>query len=564
MANANGRQISRAVERYKSRNAEPMTVRPRSGHYGPQMRGQNKVLRMVAQGYADAGASHTRRSLKGFIATSGGADRDINDSNYTIRQRARMLYMSSPIATSAIRTNRTNVIGTGLVPKSAIDAEYLGMDKEQAIAWQQQAEREFALWASDKRACDATGINDFYGLQQLALVSWLLSGDVFALVTSARRTKLNPYGLRLHLIEADRIASPGMMVPGTLSLTTTRLPNGHYCHDGVEVDANGAVVAYHIRNSYPQEVPLEPEKYVRVEAYGVRTGLPNILHVMDTERPEQYRGISYLAQIIEPMLQLRRYTESELLAAAVQSYFTAFIKTDTDPMSMPFSEVDEDGSPSVSDDEDEYEMGPGMFNKLQPGESIEFANPSRPYTGFEAFEHAMCEQMGSALEIPADLLLKSFNSSYSASRAALMEAWKAFRMRRAWFVDDFCRPVWELWMTEAVALGRISAPGFFSDPLIRRAYLQCDWIGPSQGQLDPTKEISAEILAIEQGLTTRHAAAIRLNGSDWDGNVEQLAYENKRLGELTPVSDAVVDAVSGIPADNATESVSKGGDDAET
>lgn len=505
---------------------------------------------MVNQGYADAGASHMRRSLKGFIATSGGADRDINDANYTIRQRARMLYMSSPVATSAIRTNRTNVVGTGLVPKSAIDAEFLGIEKEDAIAWQQQAEREFALWAGDKRACDATGINDFYGLQQLALISWLLSGDVFALVTSARRTKLNPYALRLHLIEADRVGSPGTMVPGALTLTTTKGKNGNYIHDGVEVDANGCVVAYHIRNSYPQEVPLEADKYVRVEAYGPRTGLPNILHVMDTERPEQYRGVSYLAQIIEPMLQLRRYTDSELLAATVQSYFTAFIKTDTDPMSMPFSEVDEDGSPSVSDDEDEYEMGPGMFNKLQPGESIEFANPSRPYTGFEAFEHAMCEQMGSALEIPADLLLKSFNSSYSASRAALMEAWKAFRMRRSWFVDDFCRPVWELWMTEAVALGRIKAPGFFNDPLVRRAYLACDWIGPSQGQLDPTKEISAEILAIEQGLTTRHAAAIRLNGSDWDGNVEQLGYENRRLDEIGMPGDAATEPVDEQPTDD--------------
>ena len=79
---------------------------------------------------------------------------------------------------------------------------------------------------------------------------------------------------------------------------------------------------------------------------------------------------------------------------------------------------------------------------------------------------AMCEQVGAALEIPADLLMMSFNSSYSASRAALLEAWKAFRMRREWLVKDFCDPVYELWLTEAVALGRISAPGFLTDPLI--------------------------------------------------------------------------------------------------
>ena len=137
--------------------------------------------------------------------------------------------------------------------------------------------------------------------------------------------------------------------------------------------------------------------------------------------------------------------------------------------------------------------------------------------------------MGAALEIPADLLLKSFNSSYSASRAALMEAWKAFRMRRKWFVDDFCTPVYEIWLSEAVARGRISAPGFFADPAIRAAYLGAEWIGPSQGQLDPTKEITAEILAIGEGITTREQATIRLNGGQWDANVDQIARENEKL-----------------------------------
>ncbi len=71
------------------------------------------------------------------------------------------------------------------------------------------------------------------------------------------------------------------------------------------------------------------------------------------------------------------------------------------------------------------------------------------------------------MEIPRDLLLKEFNASYSASRAALMEAWDTFRMYRNWFVDDFCNPVYEMWLSEAVASGRVSAPGFFADPLVR-------------------------------------------------------------------------------------------------
>ncbi len=66
-------------------------------------------------------------------------------------------------------------------------------------------------------------------------------------------------------------------------------------------------------------------------------------------------------------------------------------------------------------------------------------------------------------------------------------------MRRKWFRSDFCDPIYEIWMYEAVARGRIIAPGFFDNPLARKAYLGCLWIGPSQGMLDPTKEISAEV-----------------------------------------------------------------------
>ena len=169
------------------------------------------------------------------------------------------------------------------------------------------------------------------------------------------------------------------------------------------------------------------------------------------------------------------------------------------------------------------------MNILEPGEDVTFGSPTHPNTGFDTFMRSLCEQVGACLEIPADLLLMSFNASYSASRAALLEAWKGFRMRRNWLTDDFCRPVYELWLTEAVARGRISAPGFLTDPIIRQAYLGSEWIGPSQGQLDPTKEVQAAVMAIENGLSNHEAEAEKLNGSQFYANAEKLAAENERL-----------------------------------
>ena len=409
--------------------------------------------RPQAKGYSEAGASITRRALRSFTASSGSPNEDIHWHNATLRQRGRMLYMASPIATSAINTNRTKVVGTGLTLKSTIDRDVLGLSPEAAKEWQRKTEAEFRLWASKKENCDAIGVNNYAGLQQLALKSSLMSGDIFPLFKRYAPTQTNPYSLRIHLIEADRVSTPtdftrGLSFP---QLTDGINPaNGNKVYDGVEVDKNGMIVAYHICNTYPGQITAKKQKWVRVEAYGERTGLPNILHIMDSERPDQYRGITYLAQVIEPLLQLRRYTESELMAALVQSFFSAWITTNTDPTEIPINEVgagDIAGVPGqnpdeISEDPNEYEMGPGTVTHLSEGEDIKFGNPNIPTVGFENFVKTLARLIGAGLEIPYEVLLKEFNSSYSASRAALLEAWEGFKMRRQWFIDDFTQPIY--------------------------------------------------------------------------------------------------------------------------
>lgn len=499
--------------------------------------------RPQAKGYSEAGASLTRRAMKGFAAKSGSPNEDINWNNYTLRQRGRMLYMSTPVATSAINTNRTKVVGVGLTLRSTVDRDVLGLTPDQAKAWQRRAEAEFQLWASRKRNCDATGMNDFDGMQQLALISWLMSGDVFPVFKRYEPTPTNPYSLRIHLVEADRVSTPadkggGMMYP---SITDGRNPdNGNKIYDGVEVDGDGMVVAYYIRNTYPWQITSEPVEWTRVEAYGANTGLPNILHIMNSERCDQYRGVTYLAQVIEPLLQLRRYTDSALMAALIQSFFTAWIVTKTDPSDIPVNEVgagDIAGVPGSNPDLDglpagpnEYQMGPGTVAHLEDGEDVKFGSPNIPTAGFDSFVKTFCKLIGAGLEIPYDVLIKEYNSSYSAARGALMDAWDAFRMRRKWFVSDFCQPVYEVWLAEAVARGRIKAPGFFDDPLLRAAWCGARWIGPVQSQLDPLKEAKAAVLQMQNAVKTHEQVTMEMGGGDdWEANVEQLKRENELL-----------------------------------
>ena len=124
-----------------------------------------------------------------------------------------------------------------------------------------------------------------------------------------------------------------------MTRTKGKASNGNTIYDGVEVDTNGMVTAYHIANTYAYELMAEETVFTRVEAYGKLTGLPNILHIMESERPDQYRGVPYLAQVIEPMLQMRRYTEAEIMAAVVQAFQTGFVTTDAGTDEMPFKEA---------------------------------------------------------------------------------------------------------------------------------------------------------------------------------------------------------------------------------
>lgn len=492
-----------------------------------------RTLDVLNTGYSESGASHRKKSLKGWQARSSSPQADIDMNLDTLRQRSRDLFMGGALGRSAISTPRTNVIGAGLKLKCRIDYEYLGISRDEADRWERDTEREFAMWAESK-FCDALRLNNFYEMQSIAFISALLNGDGWAAIKRMPISQYFPYGLRVHLFEADRVSTP--TDPTVQLITANRTVgknknNGNRIISGVEITSTGRVEAYWISNHYPWD-PYYPTKrleWKRVEAYGQRTGRPNILHIMEAERAEQYRGVPYLAPVLESMKQISRYTEAELTAAVITGFFTVFLKEGEEPTSdFALAEAIPDEE-KVDLDPNAFELGAGTINTLPPGYSVETADPNRPSSNFDAFVTALARQIGAALELPYELLLKSFTSSYSASRAALLEAWKAFKMRRSWFAADFCQPIYETWLAEAVARNRIKAPGFFIDPRVAKAWSTAEWHGPAPGQVDPVKEVNAAKLRVQNGFSTRERETIELTGGDFDRNIEQLQRENELM-----------------------------------
>jgi len=500
--------------------------------FDPQTALKRQVARakldIIAKGYSQHGASRTDKALKEWPTDSGNVDEDIHDNLDILVKRSRDLYYGANIGTGAIKSTRTNVIGSGLKCKPKIDKTVLNLTDEEALKWNEKTEKEFALWG-DSVHCDAQRMNNFGEIQQLAFVTWLVEGDTFALLPYIPRKQL-PYDLRVQLIEPSRVSNPSFIGRGGKDKNVKR---------GVIRGKHGEVVAYYIANregeGYDRTI-----KHKKIWKYGKESGRTNVVHAMESERVGQVRGLPFLTPVIKSIKQLTRYTNAEITAAVIAAYFTVFIENKSMDSGGAlgseggngefYEEADQDTGDNSSE-QAEYKLGSGAIIELEEGQTVKDVNPGRQNSSFDAFIKSMCNQIGAALEIPSDILLKAFNKSYSASRAAMLEAWKMYKMRRTWMANDFCQPIYEEFLTEAITKGRIKAPGFFRDPLIRKAYCNAEWIGPSPGQIDPVKEVNAAIKRVDNGFTTREQETTALNGGSFRDNIEAAKWETQQMKE---------------------------------
>lgn len=449
------------------------------------------------------GASRALRSLSTWNPLAGGprADAPVRELQ-TLRARSRDAHRGNLIARAALTRSRTNIVGTGLMCRPAVDHLVLGITAEAAEDINTQLGTIWNSWADDPAECDIESTLDFYGLQGLALLSAMASGDVFALTP----VELRPGGtveLKIQLVEADRISNPdNAQDTATLS-------------QGIEVRGAQPVACW-IRDTHPGDRDsLGMPTWTRYAFFGEATGRRRVLQVWnDKERPGQLRGVPFLAPILEPLKQLDRYGGAELAAAVVSAMFTVFIERTAE------QEFDENGNPIAAfagtdtDEQGNISLGNGAIVDLAPGEKPAEANPARPNANFDPFFTAVVKQIGAALELPLDELLLHYSSSYSAARAAMLQAWRFYTTRRWALTQQFCQPAYNLLVDEAVAAGRIRLPGY-EDPIRRRAYTAAIWIGPARGSMDELKEANAAKTRIEIGVSNETMETAAMAGEDW-------------------------------------------------
>lgn len=482
-------------------------------------------------GYGNGNAGYDN-ALIDWNALSTNADSDIVLNHDILRQRSRDLTMNAALANGALKKIVTNVIGGGLRLNAQINHKFLGIKRKDAEKIEDSIEFEFSLWADDPYSCDSAGTLNFYDIQTLVLLSVLNSGDVFVFLPNFSR-KNSIYDLKLKLIESDRIQDPPAK-----DMTKNIL-------GGVEIDTRtGLPTHYYVVNQLPNAVnfaQIKPTEWTKVAIRGEKSGRLNALHLFTVERPEQRRGIPILSPVIKMFKQLDRYSEAEIMAAVVSGMLAFSIESEN-PVNQPFAEWPKD--PRANIKYDNVSMSPGMVLALKRGDKINMLNPGRPNPNYDSFCDALIKQIGVSLEVPFEVLTQHFQSSYSASKAAILTAWQIFNTRRQWMVAHLCRPVYQQWLTEAVIKGRLNLPGFLEDPAIRAAWCQADFYGPAMPQIDPTKEVKAAKERVDDGFSTMAYETMQMTGMNFDQIAKVRKREEKQKDKFRRSTKPVIKGAS--------------------
>ena len=430
--------------------------------------------------------------------------------------RAADIIGSDPHAASVSDSMATHIVGTGLTPQPSPFFKALGMTEDEA---QDLREACRLAWVSWQAEADARGRLPFWMLSLLAVYDYFTHGEFFqqpVMLDGPNRT----FSLALQQISPSRVFTPA-----------DRQESGSF-RDGIEIGPMGQPLRYWVAgvDTKTGKMARNAGDFTPVPAWvGHR---PGIFHGMVAKGTDQYRGVSPLAPAMKLFRDLSDYLDFEVVGAIVAASFPVWIET---PYPNEMAEQFLDKNEMSQRGEEYQEVAPAGIYYGRSGERPHILSTTRPGNTFEPFVERLLRGIGASVGLPYEVVSKDFSkTNYAGARAALLEAWNLFGLYQQWLVSGYMQPIYEMLMEEAWLRGWIRIKKHWPDwYAARRLYTHCRWIPPRRGHVDPSKEISAIIDAMNSNIMTLGEAIAEVRGgsADWESILEQRGREKAREKE---------------------------------
>ena len=441
------------------------------------------------------------------------ADEAVSGDLENMRATSQSLYDNDPVARSGVNRQHLNAVGTGIDPQSRIDHKGLKISREEAGELESDVEREWGLFCHQ---IDYHNRLPWPMMLGQLFKSALVRGDAFA-NTPYKKTPSRVYGTTVQLFEADRVCNEDY------GEDTARL-----CR-GIFKDENGTPVAVQVLNHFPYEeysLKSKASKWETLPIFSNR-GVRRVMQLYDPTRIDETRGIPVLSPVVVPLSQHKNFKRNELLAGVINSMFVGFVRSDH-PVEVDRAIPRSKGQPKAigvgNSKTKQIAMNRGLLHYINSRENIDFADTKRPNNNADKFVHIIMRHIAAGLDMPLEELELYYQSSYSAARASILQAWKLYEYRRQWLGSMVLTPLWRIFWDEAVALGRISVRGY-ADPARRLMYQGVEWNGPARGAIKEIEAVKSSVFAIDNLLSTREREARRLYGNDSESVFNRLKYE---------------------------------------
>ena len=468
-------------------------------------------------------------------------DGQINMYRDTIVSRVRDLARNDGWASGAVTRAVDNAVGATFRPIFKPDFGALRMytgnkafDHVWANEYGQALDAAYRTWSTDEgRYCDSQRLQTIQEMMWLAFRHKLVDNDALAIVHwKPERVGMGRarYSTAIQLVDPDRLSNPNLRF------------DSDTMRGGVEVDEDGAAIAYHIRKAHQGDywsaaASVTWERIPRETEWGRAI----VVHNFDSDRAGQHRGgAGILTPVLQRLKMLTRYDGAELDSAIVNAIFAAYIESPYDPEMVESAlRSDDDFGAYQSErvrfhDDKQLKLTGTRIPILFPGEKINMVQASRPNSNFGDFEKAVLRNVAAGAGLSAQQVSNDWSDvNYSSARGALLEAWKTLSRRRNFFGVGFGQPIAACFVEESFETDPLplpaGAPPFMQ---FRTAYSRAKWMGPGRGIIDPVKERQGSILGMDAGLSTLEDEAAELGGLDYRETLAQRAIEVEMFRSL--------------------------------